>query len=168
MRRVGLQFNMMYYRVGLVILSLLAIAATIVAVIPNFRDGIRRYISKEHRVVLASVRGDLRNNGTLVAVTKVRENGRLFLEFYDVTDESMTLIQKAELADRNEGYFTFMGEATNLALANIDEDGILELLAPTFDDDLIAHLNVFKFNSSTNTFERVTDGPTLKGPVEGY
>jgi hypothetical protein len=137
------------------ILSALVITLTIIAVIPNFREKLKSLLVPNSRKVLATIRGDLRNDGTLVSVIKVKTTDSLSLEFYEVTDVSMQMIQKEELPDQNEGYFTFMGDATNLALSNIDEDPLLEILVPTFDENLVAHLTVYKYNTEVRRFEKI-------------
>lgn len=136
-------------------LSILVVIITIIAVVPDFREKLRSILIPSSRNILATVRGDLRNDGTTISVIKVKTTDSLSLEFYEVNAESMQLVQREELPDRNEGYFTFMGESTNLAISNIDEDPMIEVLAPTFDENLVAHLTVYKYNTASKRFEKI-------------
>ena len=136
-------------------LSILVVIITVIAVVPTFREKLRAILIPSSRHVLATVRGDLRNDGTIISVSTVKKNDSLSLEFYEVNNDSMRLMQREELQDRNEGYFTFMGEATNLAISNIDEDPLIEVLVPTFDENLVAHLTVYKYNSANRYFEKI-------------
>jgi hypothetical protein len=51
--------------------------------------------------------------------------------------------------------FNLHGRVTRLAIADIDEDGANELLIPTFDDQLVPHLNIYRYIPSAQRFEQV-------------
>ena len=62
------------------------------------------------------------------------------------------MIAKIRLPDNKEGYFDFQGQATNLGLADINDDNIPEILAPSYDQRLEPHLNVYSFDPNTKAF----------------
>jgi hypothetical protein len=71
-----------------------------------------------------------------------------------VADDGKTgLIDRVLLPDKHDGLFNFEGHVTRLAIADIDQDGTMELLAPTFDQQLVPHLNVFRYNKDLKKFE---------------
>lgn len=68
---------------------------------------------------------------------------------------SRSVIDRIKIPGEYDGFFDFYGQASQLAIMDVDEDGQLELVAPTFDKQLIAHLNVFKFNPTSRQFEPI-------------
>jgi len=132
------------------------VLALIAAVHPETRIGLRQTLLNDQRVLVSSAQADLTGAGFPITVAKFKSQHSVFLEIYrSETDGRMTLLEKIELPDARDGYFNFNGQATNLALADIDEDGQFEILAPSFDRDLVGRLNIFKFNAGLNGFERV-------------
>lgn len=131
--------------------------ATLVFVLhPDLRESLRRHWMRDSRVVLSTVSGDLLYNGNPVKVIKVKTNEGLFLEFYAAGEGNVRpLLDRVRLPDRRDGFIHLRGQATNLALDDIDGDRKLEVLAPTFDEDLVAHLNVYRYNSESGNFEPV-------------
>jgi hypothetical protein len=145
-------------KLTLAIFFLLTLVATGIAVVPPWRESARRFLIKDTRQVLASARADLKGNGRQLSVLKVQTRDALIVEIYDSTDASgdLKLIKSITLPDRRDGYFTFKGEATNLVVTDIDDDGTLEIIAPTFDTQLVARLNIFHYDKQTQDFERVS------------
>ena len=139
-------------------LSLLALFsfAMIGALHPEMRNAIRQQFVKETRTVISTVSGDIQGTGTTLTVVKVKTGEGLFLEVYDPqTDGTQKLVEKIGMMDTKDGYFNFNGHATNLAIEDIDGDGKPEILAPTFDQNLVGHLNVYRFDSSAQSFKQV-------------
>ena len=50
------------------------------------------------------------------------------------------------------GFFEYRGNSIQLAMSDVDGDGVMEVLAPTFDRQLMAHLNVYYYDSHRNDF----------------
>src|ERR1700679_3776104 len=84
------------------------------------------------REVLATVDGDLLNNGTPVKVIKYKGPESIFLEVVDPS--SGELMARIVLPDKHDGLFNLHGLVTRLAIADIDSSGANVLLIPTFDD----------------------------------
>ena len=98
--------------------------------------------------------GDLLNNGKLLKVLKVRSAEGLAIEIYSTEKTTgAPLLARVFLPDKSDGYFHFHGEATNLALEDLNGDRRLEILAPSFDTNMTAHLNVYTYNPITKSFE---------------
>lgn len=145
---------------GLVLICVLAVALatlTVAALVPGSRRAIREWMLERGRHILAKTSGYITPEGPYVTVFKISEGGGLLLEVYTSLDESGSpnLLQRIPLNETRDGYFSFMGNATNLALSDADRDGAMDILAPTFDDQTTARLNVFRFNRAMNTFERI-------------
>jgi len=73
--------------------------------------------------------------------------------------ETSNLLAKITLPEKRDGYFQLKGNATNLGLVDVDGDSILEIIAPTFDDQMVARLNIYKFNADTKGFDRMNAPP---------
>jgi len=131
---------------------------TMVAVLNSeVRTQIKGFFHMDSRQILSTLEGDILGTGVHAKVVKVSEKGQLYLEIFAPIGDSKTLsrISKISLANKKDGYFTFNGQATNLALDDINGDGLLEILAPSFDSNFIAHLHIFRYNNNTKQFDRV-------------
>lgn len=139
------------------ILAAAVAGLTLAALIPSARQKIRAWVISDNRQILAKTSGYATAAGPFVSVFKIREKGVLMVEVYTTPEQdgSPKLMQKFVLNETRDGYFNFMGNATNLALSDTDQDGALDILAPTFDDQMTARLNVFRFNQALGTFEKV-------------
>lgn len=133
----------------------LASGVTVFAVVPQWRDWVRNLVFSDQRVVLARAVNDLTGKGDNYTFIKIKNRNSLWIEIYRESETESNLIAKLQIANSKDGYFDFKGQATNLAIADIDADGVSELLVPSFDENLVARLNVFKYHSQDNSFERV-------------
>jgi hypothetical protein len=141
-------------------LLLLALLVTAVAITPSWRQGVRDLFLPEQRTILAKVSGDLTGQGLHVMVLKIQMRDTLVLEIYNVEKpEENTLMARIVLPEKRDAYFQLKGNATNLGLADVDNDGTLEIIAPAFDDQMIARLNIYKYNSATHSFDRLNAPP---------
>lgn len=132
--------------------------ATTLAVVPQFRDGIKSWVFSKERVILAKTSGHVTSEGLLVSVFKIRQDGFLKIEIFrmDAKSSESTLMQVIDLPETRDGYINFQGNATNLALSDTDGDGAMDIIAPTYDDQMTPRLNVFRFNQTLSVFERAT------------
>jgi hypothetical protein len=103
---------------------------------------------------------DLEGNGIKDQVVKVKTSEGLFIEVYAPRDHGQfglqqELIASAQLPDKKDGYFTFNGEVTNLAVDRVDRDNKPKILASSFDGDLVGHLNVYQLKTGEKELVRV-------------
>ncbi len=123
---------------------------------PNTRLAIRGLVLQDYRNVLSSVEAQLTGSGSSFLIAKIESRDKLSLEIYqNALADGPRLIEKIDIPNSTDGYFSFSGQASNLALDDIDGDGVLEILAPSFDRDLVGHLNIFRFNPDSQGLERV-------------
>lgn len=134
----------------------LILTATLLAAVltPSVRLRVQQYLINPGRDVLATAEGDLLNDGGIAKVVKYRDGDGIFVEVLrqQINGGSET-IDRILLPDRHDGLFNFQGHITRLAIADVDNDGKMELLAPTFDNQLVPHLNVFRYNPAIKRFE---------------
>ena len=100
------------------------------------------------------VHGDLMNDGSLVKVMKFKTAEGIVLEFYtDVqSNGARNLISRVEIPRAQDGFFDHRGQAVQLAVVDLDGDGTMELLSPTFDSHLLAWLNPYHYSKEEKAF----------------
>jgi hypothetical protein len=148
----------MFFRISFPILLLTSISLAALTVYSPSRHFIRENILARSRKVLAKADADLTGKGDRVTVIKVQTAESLALEVYRLGSDPTTsqLIKRIPLPDHRDGYFTFRGNATNLAITDVDGDHLLDLVAPTFDDSLIPRLNVFRYDADAKDFIKMS------------
>lgn len=135
-------------------LSLLAAVLLAAVLVPSVREKAQNYFAKSGHEILATAEGDLLNDGSTTKVIKFRNGDGIYVEVLKMQPSGDTkLVDRILLADKHDGLFNYQGHVTRLAIADIDNDGKLELLAPTFDNQLVPHLNVFRYNPALARFE---------------
>jgi len=142
-------------------LAALFLAALFIIVLDSdIRSNVRSLIRPNYRVILAVAMADLEGSGVKDQVVKVKTSEGLFLEVYAPRSHGefglqQELIASAQLPDKKDGYFTFNGEVTNLAVDRVDNDRHPKILASSFDGDLVGHLNVYRYVQGKKELERV-------------
>ncbi|MEQ1875107.1 MAG: hypothetical protein ABL958_00580 [Bdellovibrionia bacterium] len=124
------------------------------------RQSIRETLQPEFRHLLSTAFGNVLGDGTPIRVMKVQTREGLSLEVYKANNYQ--LVQKIDLEQKKDGYFNYHGEAANLALVDVDGDLIPEIVAPGYDQNLTAQLNVYRYDADTQNFRRLTDPVEVK------
>lgn len=137
------------------VLAALVMIATVVALNPAWKARIKGLVFSDERQILAKTSAYLSTEGPFVSVFKIREGSQIFLEIFSSGDgqEAPKLLQKIQLAPGQDGYFNFQGNATNLAISDADKDGVMDVLAPTFDEQMTPRLNVYRYSPTLQRFE---------------
>lgn len=147
------QFAAMFARTGLFAFALFMIVA---AVHPDMRAMIRASLVDDSRHIVSTAQGHLAGDNRLFTVAKVRTADALALEIFEsLGNGQQRLVEKIALPEQRDGFFDFNGQATNLAIDDINGDGRPEILAPSFDNNLVGHLNVYNFDPESNAFQKV-------------
>lgn len=98
-------------------------------------------------------------------ILKVKIRNKIMVEIYKIINEyNYEFVSQIDTGTKYEGYFLLGGSATNLAYINIDDDPMSEIIVPGFDNGLMAHLNVIKFDNSTESFTLVNQKISLENP----
>ena len=139
------------------LLALVAMALVTVVVVPALRTKVKDVFVTPDREVLAKVSGKISTEGPQVTVLKIKNQNALSVEVFAAEEGgALALIAKIPLFEVRDGHFLLKGNATNLALMDVDNDGHLEIVAPTYDDQLVPRLNVFRYNVNSKSFDRVS------------
>lgn len=133
----------------------LAGMAIVIVSTPDLRSVVNKHVKPEFRQVLSTARGDVFGQGNIAQIVKIKTDEGLFVEVYQKDDSSLKLIEKIKVQHLHDGYFMFNGEASNLVLDDVDGDQAVEILVPSFDENLVAHLNIYSFNKSRNSFVKL-------------
>ena len=119
------------------------------------------YLEKKERqrIILSSLYFTYPNiNDYAFQAIKFKMSSKVFLEIYKIfPDNRFELLAQFDTGTSKDGHFLVGSNATNLALTDIDNDEINEIISPGFDDNLSAKLNVYKFDETKKTF--YLDGP---------
>lgn len=138
------------------IIFLLSLSVVIGAIgfFPTWRESIQLYIHPNKRLILSHVQGDLTGKGDIFSFVKVLTPESLSIEIYQARPETSKneFVHRLVLPEKREGHFTFRGNATSLALVDVDQDGTLEIVAPAYDENLVPRLRVFKYEPANGSF----------------
>ena len=147
----------MFFRWSFPLLLLVSFFLAAFTVYSQSRDFIREKVVSHSRQILAKADADLTGKGDWVTVIKVQTADSLSLEIYRTDAQHVTseFLKRIVLPDRRDGYFTFHGNATNLAITDVDNDHNLDLIAPTFDENLVPRLNIYRYDSLSRDFVKL-------------
>ena len=140
-------------------LFILLVVITAVSIHPLARQWLRDHLIQDTRTVVGKVEGDLTGQGDFVSVVKVKTKNDLIVEVYSMEPKKNETSLRARLVlpERRDGYFQFQGHPTNLALVDLNKDGVLEIAVPTFDDNLIPRLHIYRYDPAAQVF--ILTGP---------
>lgn len=139
------------------VLALIAMSLITIAVVPSLRTSVRDFFADSQREILAKVSGHLSESGPQITVLKIKSKNTISIEIYTQDENgALVLMSKIPLFDARDGHVLIQGNATNLAITDMDKDGTLEIVVPTYNDQMVPRLNVFKYNPTTKSFDRAT------------
>jgi hypothetical protein len=137
----------------------------IAAVHPDVRASVRGSLRADYRTVVSTARGDLSGTGTIYTVAKVKTRDNIYLEIFETIMEqtesgksataTQRQVERIEISDARDAFFSFNGQATNLAIDDVNGDGRPEILVPTFDRNLVGRLNVIEYDQDAQSFTKV-------------
>ena len=131
----------------------LNITSVIFLFFPPAKKWVQSHIFSSSQEILSIVQGDLLHNGSYIKVVKLKTLQGVVLEFYsEPINGSRYLISQVKIPNAKDGFFNHRGEAVQLAVVDLDGDGKMELLAPTFNDQMLARLNPYHYDSNQESF----------------
>lgn len=146
---------------GLGFLIGLFLLVHIIALNDNFKEQIQTAVLPDKRKLLSTIDAFLKD-GTKIKVVKIKTKKGIFLEVYDSSNtHHQPLITRIQVPNKKDGFFFYQGQMTNLALEDLDGDLKVEILVPGFDENLVAHLNIYKFDPQTSSLTLVTNPNAL-------
>lgn len=134
----------------LVCLFVMALAA-----IPSTRQTLHQRFFKNKHQILSKIQADVTGNGDLLTILKVASSESLVLEVFLWNREKHKndFLQRLTLVESRDAFLKIQDQRTNLALIDKDKDGILDLIVPVFDDNIVPRIYTYKFHPESMTFE---------------
>jgi len=139
----------------LILTVLLLCLSTLIAFSPKVQKKISDKLNHSDRKVLTVLSANLINNGNDFKILKVQENNEIKVEVFSFNNKQKkhSLVDQIILKYKQDGFYKFGKEATNLFTHDLNNDGILEIIAPTFSPKLKPHLNIVTLNPQTMQLE---------------
>lgn len=133
----------------------LALAFAGITQVPEVREKINAALKPQQRNVLAKITGYFSLDQNQMLILKVKDASGLQIEIYEIdpTSSLQKFKQKFDLSEDADSYVTLDKNSTNLALQDVDQDGNLDIIAPSVDRNGNLRLNTFRFNSDLKMFE---------------
>ena len=105
--------------------------------------------------LLSSIANDIDGQGNYIKALKFKTHKGIQLEFIQVgLDGTKKVLPTKHIPHPYNGFFEYRGDSVHLAIGDVDGDGVMEIMAPTFDKNLTPHLNVYYYDKNINTFDR--------------
>ena len=137
-----------------------ALVLSLVFAVGSSMASVRRIFNSntEERKILAKAFAEY--SGKTFVVFKIKTNLGIDLEIYekDFANNNQQFKQRFPLNDDVEAYLMVDNNSMNLGLVDVDNDGQLDIVAPTVDKNGNSRLNVFQFNSDLNSFVPYVEG----------
>jgi len=94
-------------------------------------------------------------------VFKVKSGSTIIVETYSIEqDGSYKLLSQIDTHGKYDGYFLLGGNATNLAYLEATDTSFPQIIAPSFDKNLIAYLNVIRYDPLSKSFTLLSNIPS--------
>lgn len=140
--------------IGLFILSM---GISIVLFSPNIREINQGFLFKDGREVLSSL--DASFSGKKYKILKLRDIEGILIEIYAVQADSGSIefVDRSYLSDSKDAFYDMDNKQMNLFLKDINNDSIPEIITPSYDKNLIAHLNIFAFDTMTGKLVKLSE-----------
>ena len=120
----------------------------------KIKNKLSQIYKKNLRQTLSRVEGPLTEIGLDIRVLKIKQEDKIYLEFLSKkANNSYWFINSIELKGSREAYFDYWGEPSSLLLLDDDGDGLLDVIAPTFDKFFRPYINLAVYNKKTKKFE---------------
>ncbi|MDE0151562.1 MAG: hypothetical protein OXK80_03555 [Bdellovibrionales bacterium] len=117
------------------------------------REQIYSFWNPSQDRLLSTVVGDISGEGHYFKVLKFRTSKGVRMEFLRYRPNGIKeLVREVNLPGPYNGFFAYRGHSVQLAMGDINGDGLMEVMAPTFDENLKARLNVYYYHTDHQNF----------------
>lgn len=132
----------------------LSIVVSIILLNPEIKKITASFLLNSERQVLSGL--DYHVEESRYKILKVLDSKGLHVEIYRINNEEMTLVDAKPLTDKKDAYYKFGESKHNLFLKDINNDGSSEIILPSLDKNMKARLNVYIFDSNSESLQKVT------------
>lgn len=140
------------------VLGVCAVVVSGLALHSETRIRLQAWLEPEQKELLATLTADLLGNGSQFKILKYGTTRGIIVEVLAPSENeagAYQFVDRIFIPDPHDGFFSINTHATRLAIVDVDEDGQPEILAPSFDDKLVAHLNTLRLDPDTRRLELV-------------
>lgn len=117
------------------------------------REQIHSFWNPSQDRLLSTVVGDISGEGHYFKVLKFKTRQGVRLDFLKRHPRGMKeLVMEVNLHGPYNGFFEYRGHSVQLAMGDVNGDGLMEVMAPTFDEKLQARLNVYYYHENHGNF----------------
>lgn len=132
------------------ILALIALVFSILSANTKFRSLIQPNDIRT-RQILAKIFAEFTHKKFVIF--KIKTESGIDIEIFEKdVENTQHFKQKFSLTEDSEAFLMINNNSVNLALDDVDHDGVLDIIAPTVDRGGNSRLNIFKFNAELNQF----------------
>lgn len=120
----------------------------------DYKGKIRSKLLPKKESLLSVIHGDVTGEGDNIHVLKFKTPQGIRIEFLRENEDTgfREVIFKTEIKNHYNGFFEYRGQSVQLGMSDVDGDGVMEILAPSFDTQLMAHLKVYTYDERFNNF----------------
>jgi len=123
---------------------------------PAVREMTTEWVYSTDRKILSIVKTEISEEP--IHFLKVRVANVIYLEVYRPgMDRAQELLARAELTDSKDAFYKLPSGESNLFLQDVDGDGNPEVVAPSYDKNMIAHLNIYQFDLSSKELRKLSN-----------
>jgi hypothetical protein len=140
------------------ILASLSLCLLLVVSQEPYADLLRSFFPSAAKKVYSYVKLPMPNSDETLTIFKVFSEGTLSLEALFESEGRIIERKRVVLPQSQNAHFNFRGNFTDLVMSDFDADGKLEVLAPTYDLDLIPRLNVYRMDPESREFIKLGPG----------
>jgi hypothetical protein len=144
------------------LIAAMAVVAIIAAILSS-NQTVRNYFSPAsngttQRSILAKIFTSY--DDVNYVIFKIRTDEGIEVEVYEKDQATFfqKLKQKFSFPDDKDAFLMVDGNSISLALSDVDQNGIMDIVVPTVDQYGLSRLNVFKYNSELKQFSQSIDG----------
>ena len=119
----------------------------------HFKTHIQSVWNPHQDRLLSTVVGDISGNGHYIKALKFKTPEGIRLELLKAQSrEEKELVNDIVIPHPYNGFFEYRGQSVQLAMGDVNGDGVMEVMAPTFDKDLKPYLNVYYYHENHDNF----------------
>lgn len=137
-----------------------ALVISLVFAVGSSMTSVRRIFSPttEERKILAKVFAQYQEK--MFVIFKIKTNAGIEIEIYfkDQMTHHQVFKQRFSLNEDAEAYLMVNSNSMNLGLIDVNNDGQMDIIAPTADKNGNSRLNVFQYNKELDSFIPYAEG----------
>jgi len=135
-------------------LGLMVLVSLVTIAYSPFRKRVQNIIRSKSEIILASAESRIFSSRDSYKIVKVRRSDAIDIEIFKKNRKgAFERFQLIHIPNARDAYFEFGSQTLNLAMQDMDNDGVSEILVPLFVENNKSFLAIYKYNIIANKFE---------------